>query len=157
MKIRTRARGVVLIGQYADLRGEGNRRQRSADNRREQPHAVILAITSQSPKTAVGGIYLFLNVERRVIGLVQLLEFLHPLLTGILTEGPLLPAVIPIVGIEFLSVLPVFSGQVVLALIVEPHSQLKAGIGLHFGCRAGLHTTRKFLIGERVLAVIAVA
>src|SRR5690348_7675326 len=121
-------------------------------------------LTHEHDRTAVGGRFgtplalLLPEIELGVVRLVELVELLAPLLAGFLgSEAPLLPVIVPVVGVEFLSALPVFGGERRVPAVVEPDGQLEAGVGLHFGGGAGLYAASELVVGERILAALTVA
>src|SRR5215831_6048952 len=100
---------------------------------------------------------LWLDVERRVVRRVLLLEFLHPFLAGARgREAPFLAVVVPIVGIEFLCALEVFGGEVRLTGLPKPHGQLEARFGFHLARRARPDAFGELLVREYVSASFAV-
>src|SRR6476661_4085338 len=105
-------------------------------------HGSIACFASETANDLV----LFIpDVELGIVRLVQFLEFLQPLFAGLLRcEAPLLAMVVPIVRVQLLRPAPVFRGELVLPLLVEPDRELETGLALHLRRRARLHAPGEF-------------
>src|SRR5271170_7530365 len=91
-----------------------------------------------------------LDIEFRIVRLIELVEFLQPLLAGFLwSEAPVLAMIIPVVGVQLLGALEILLSFFVVALFMEIDGQLETGIRLHLGGRARLDAAREFLVGQR--------
>src|SRR5208282_1499783 len=76
------------------------------------------------------GIGRWFHVQLGIIGLLKLLKLLQPILPRFRRrEAPLLTGVVPVVGIELLSVMPVLGREFLGAVFIEPHRQFETGVG----------------------------
>ncbi len=102
-------------------------------------------------------LWVWLQLELRVVRRLELLEFVQPLRAGLARrEAPILPVIVPVVRIQRLRALEVLLRERLVLGVVEPDREREARFRVHLVRRARLHALGELRIRQRVDAAIAV-